>query len=117
MGYKRTTHTIYAVAWPEINVLKVGYSENQRWRPFLLRGGEVVQLSEFDDVVSAFSFESVCHRALRRICRTAFESATPAVPFLGAAGGGWSECYRIPGDLTGRELLELCNIELDLTAV
>lgn len=103
---RKGKHTVYVVHWPETNVVKAGYSERERWRAFLSRGGVVIDLVEFDDVSDAFAYEDVLHCALARRGPFAFESAMDARPYLGGAGGGYTECYRIPEGLTPYELFQ-----------
>ncbi|AVP67335.1 hypothetical protein [Prescottella equi] len=105
MGYKKTAPTIYVVAWAADRIVKVGYSDRQRWRPFVLRGAEVVDLIEFESVTDAFDFESWAHGALLRLCERAFSSAADAAKYLGNAGGGWKECYVIPAGMEVADLL------------
>lgn len=111
--YKRTRSTVYFVWWPGQRVLKVGYSLFQRWRAFELRGAELLALKEFDNDADAWDSEDLCHQALRAVCRAAFLEGAEATALLGGAGGGWAECFRVPGDLMGCELLAFCDAALD----
>lgn len=105
MSYKRTVHTTYLVHWPDTNILKVGYSQCQRWRPFVLRGAVIVDLIEFPDSTGAFEMETVIQEALDRVIPRAYTSAEQAVDALGGRGGGWKECYRLPAGQTPLEVL------------
>lgn len=106
MGYKRTEPTVYIVHWPEIGVVKAGYSCNQRWRAFALRGATVVDLVPCEDSTDAFALEHVVEEALRRECRKrAFTSADDAAPYLGNRGGGWLECWKLPPGRTPMQIL------------
>ena len=104
--YSRTKPTVYIVHWPERNVIKCGYSERQRWRPFVLRGALVVDLIEFDTSSDAFEFESVVHEVLSQTCQSAFNSADEAVDLLGGRGGGHCECFVLPPGITPIRLLQ-----------
>jgi hypothetical protein len=106
-------NTIYVVVWPSIRVVKVGYSGRKRWRSFQNRGAELLALKDFDDCTTAFHFEDACHMGLRATCRYAFQSASEAEPYLGNKGGGYLECFRIPGDLTTGEVLEYIDYQLE----
>lgn len=106
MGYARTKDTVYVVHWPEINVFKVGYSAQQRWRSFVLRGANVLKLMEFDTSTEAFLVEGGCHAALWEVSRSPFQTPLEAAPYLGNGGGGYVECFKVPGDLMASEILE-----------
>lgn len=110
-----TRPTVYFVCWYEARVVKVGYSDQSRWRVFRPRGGEVVALKSFERVRDALDFEGACHAALQTCCRPAFRSKQDAIDsrLLGAGGGGWMECFRMPGDLTDLEMLEYCDMALE----
>lgn len=97
MGYKRTVDTVYAVYWADDQILKVGYSEYQRWKPFVARGAEVLSLRTFDTYDEASALEQTCHSLLRHVCERAFDSRAEARPYLGGSGGGYLECYRMLG--------------------
>jgi hypothetical protein len=105
--------TVYAVHWPEINVFKVGISERKRWRTFVNRGANVLAImDDFDDYIGASDFEAACHFAAESVCRPAFTSAREAVSYLGNHGGGYMECYRVPGDLMPSEILRFLDSQL-----
>ena len=113
--YSRTKPTVYAVYWPEINVFKVGFSEHQRWRMFVLRGAKILGLLDnFDSFSQALNFEDACHLALWPTCRPGFSSAKEAAPYLGASGGGYVECFRVPGDLMPSEILLFIDTQLEV---
>jgi len=115
---RRVKHkpTVYAVHWPEINVFKIGYSEQKRWRAFELRGANILALQEFDVFDLAYYFEYLCHRAAWEVCRPAFSSAHKAVPYLGGRGGGYVECCQVPGDLMPWEILPFIDYRLSARA-
>jgi hypothetical protein len=98
-------HTVYIVHWPDIGVIKAGYTGRKRWRTFVNRGAQIVDLVPFDNSTDAFEFESMVHRRLSSLGPLAFTSATEASPYLGRGGGGWCECYRMPDGVTPMELL------------
>jgi hypothetical protein len=97
VGYKRTAHTVYVVYWPEERLLKVGYSERQRWKPFVARGAEVLALKQFSSYDAASFYEHTCHKIMRQVCPRPFTSAHQARQYLGSDGGGYRECYRMLG--------------------
>lgn len=111
---RRVRHkpTVYAVHWPEINVFKVGFSEYRRWRAFEARGANVLDLMMFDHFKEAFDFELACHLAMSEVCRSAFKSGQEAACYLGSRGGGYKECYRVPGDLMPNEILKFIDFRL-----
>lgn len=97
MGYSETEPTVYIVYWPEINVVKAGFSCNQRWRSFALRGAVVVDLVPCGNARDAFALERLVDRALQSVCRRRpFKSAAEAAPYLGNRGGGYLECWSLP---------------------
>lgn len=96
MGYKETRPTTYLVCWPEVGIVKAGYTARQRWRKFLLRGAHLLQTVEFDSGISAFELETQLDDYLRAVCEPAFHGPAEAEPYLGTGGGGWLECYRLP---------------------
>ena len=112
MGYRKTKHTIYTVFWPKRRIIKVGYSEKQRWRSFEIRGANTIGLMEFDDISDALAFERACHYGLSRVCRPAFPSSSTASKYLGHGGGGYSECYVLPADLMESEMLDFIDYQL-----
>lgn len=103
-------NTIYFVWWPAARVMKVGYTDQSRWRIFEPRGAEVLLLRQFDSARAALDFESACHEALASACRPAFagREQAKASELLGSQGGGWLECFAVPADLMGSELVEFC---------
>lgn len=94
MGYKRTDTTVYIVHWPAIGAFKVGCSERQRWRTFLLRGADLLSLTPFGNAVAAYQHEGRLHQVASSTCRPAF----------GSRGDGFAECYRVPD---GRRATEI----------
>jgi hypothetical protein len=109
--------SVYAVYWPEINVFKVGTSEShrRRWRTFINRGAILLGLKDFKGFsFSDYDFEGVCHDVLSDVCRRGFNTSAEAVPYLGGQGGGWLECYRVPGDLMPSEILDFLDSRLEV---
>lgn len=104
--------TVYAVHWTEINVFKIGFSENNRWRSFVNLGANVLGLMEFESVSEGYDFEDACHIALRAVCRPGFDDSSEAICYLGGRGGGYVECYRTPGDLMPMEILDFVDSQL-----
>lgn len=110
-----TPNTIYFVWWPTARIMKVGYSDQSRWRVFEARGAEVLALKSFPTCREALDFELACHDALKSVCRPGFPSRelAKASGLLGATSGGWLECFKVPADLTAAELLDFCDLALD----
>ena len=105
--------TVYAVHWPDINVFKIGFSERKRWRAFLNRGANLIGLlDDFANASEGYDFEYACHIVSSEVCRPGFESSVEARPYLGGSGGGYVECYRVPGDLMPSEILHFVNSRL-----
>lgn len=105
--------TVYAVHWPEINVFKIGFSERRRWRAFVNRGANLIGLlDDFANASEGYDFEHACHIVSREVCRPGFRTAAEANPYLGNAGGGYVECYQVPGDLMPTEILDFVNSRL-----
>ena len=99
MGYKRTTHTVYAVAIPG-GIVKIGYSAGQRWRNFVARGARVLWLVEFPDTLAgcreALEYESAVHRWMSERFPPGYASKAEANAALGIGGAGFKECYAVP---------------------
>ncbi len=93
MGYKPTAPSVYMVAWPDLNIVKVGYSYVQRWKPFLARGGRLIGVEEFADAAAAFRRESDIAWLMAEISNPAFTHKAQAAVILGNRGSGWSECW------------------------
>lgn len=112
MGYKRTQATVYIVYWPDIRVVKAGYSYNQRWRAFERRGAVIVDLVPCEDWRDAFALEHLVDRALQRACRKRpFRSAEEATPYLGNRGGGYLECWHLPAGVSPMDILTTTDWE------
>lgn len=79
-------YTIYCVRWRAANVVKVGYSDESRWRIFEARGAEAI-LPHFGDA--------------------AFESRADAIAsgLLSSAACGYTECFRVTGDVLDADLI------------
>lgn len=105
-GYKKHNPSVYVVRWPD-GVLKVGYTEKQRWRKFALLGAELLAVYEFASHVPAFGLESVGLSFLARFGEPAFETIDDSYEHVGPDGGGYRECYRLTSVYVGaNELLE-----------
>jgi hypothetical protein len=98
-------YVVYLVHWPDIAVMKAGVSCQKRWRAFVQRGAEIVDLVPCDDPADAYELESVVHAGLIG-SGLAFRSAAEAVPYLGGNGGGYRECFRVPDGMTPMEILQ-----------
>lgn len=109
-GWARTAPTTYFVAWPD-GVFKVGYSERQRWRRFLLRGARVARLVPFADFRDAFALEEQALAVLRRYAPDAFDMSVAAEGHLGCRGGGWLECVQLMPEQCDRicERISVCT--------
>lgn len=87
--------SVYAVAWPEHRLIKIGYTHLRRWRTFTARGGVLILEEPFPTSTEAFAREAVLHDRIATRAPKAFHTRTEAKPFLGQSGGGWLECYRM----------------------
>ena len=112
MGYARTVPTVYTVNWPQDRIVKVGYSAQTRWRAFQIRGANLLGLMEFQTGGDALDFEYACQMGLKTVCRAAFNAAADAINYLGNGGGGYLECYLLPGDLMQSEVLAFIDSRL-----
>lgn len=96
-GYKKHNPTTYVVQWPD-GVVKVGYTEKQRWRKFVILGATVLATYEFDSHVPAFAAEQMGLDWLAQHGAQAFGALADSRMHVGPDGGGYKECYRIgPG--------------------
>lgn len=94
--------TVYVVIWPRDSIVKVGRTIlPSRVRKFVIRGAIVHRLI-FDALKSD---ESAVLSLLRNIGTPAFDSWQQSVPWLGAGGTGFSECYRV-----GERLSEFLDV-------
>lgn len=110
-GYKTTVPMVYVVGWREAGVIKNGFSERQRWRPFVLRGAELIALYAFPHSgVEAVRFETFLEEKAAMLYRPAFLDKTDeARELLGGAGGGYLECYRADVDDWASIVLKQCS--------
>lgn len=101
--------TVYCVRWDEYEVVKVGYSDESRWRIFEPRGARVLALWQFPSCIEALDHEEVCHSILEAVGGPAFDSKDQARTsrLLGSQGCGWTECFKVPARVTDNELLDL----------
>lgn len=95
MADSQQIDSVYAVAWPEHNLVKVGYSHLRRWRTFTARGGLLILNESFPTSTEAFAREASLHARIGAKAARAFNARGEAMPFLGGSGGGWLECYRM----------------------
>lgn len=95
MGWKKHPLTIYLVSWDEQGVVKIGTTFRQRWRKFTLRGARLVATWPLP---TAYEFELAAQMEAGRRWQRAFTTRDAAIPFLGADGAGWRECYRTTPD-------------------
>lgn len=93
MAYKPTAPSVYMVAWPDLNIVKVGYSYVQRWKPFVARGGILIGVEEFEDTAGAFLREDDLAWLMAEISERAFDHKAQAAEILGNKGSGWTECW------------------------
>jgi hypothetical protein len=104
---------VYAVFWPDINVFKIGITNRKRWGSFVSRGAKLLAtLDNFENGSQALDFERACHIVSSEVCRPAFTSSAEATPYLGNGGGGYLECFRVPGDLMPSEILRFIDSRL-----
>lgn len=84
--------TVYVVFWPKERIVKAGVTIlPSRVKKFTSRGAIVLALY-FNETTD---LEKALHQHLAAIGLRAFTNWTRAVPYLGAGGTGFSECYRI----------------------
>lgn len=114
MGYKRVDPTVYVVIWDADSIVKVGYSERQRWRKFAIRGARVAELVTFQHFSAAMSAELEAHRFLWAKVPLAFASASDAASHLGPDGGGWCETYHLGPEHA--DALQACIAQLHASA-
>jgi hypothetical protein len=93
VGRKRHDLAIYVVSWDALGIVKVGTTNCQRWRTFVLRGARLVGVRTMK---GAFDLEGAAHQAIASQWKPAFADRTAAAPFLGNQGSGWCECYLMP---------------------
>jgi hypothetical protein len=109
-GYKQTDPTCYIVDWPDAGVFKVGFSCNQRWRKFVLRGANVVALHSVPGATAAFALECYFENYALMLCRRAFDEKTDeARALLGSDAGGYLECHRGDGHKFYDLMLKHCS--------
>lgn len=107
-GYKKHAPTIYVVF--KDDVVKVGFTEKQRWRKFVLLGCELLATYEFETAREAFDFETFGHAWLRSIgAALAFSSIEASAGFVGPDGGGYAECYSLDRSMLGPMLEHLAE--------
>ncbi|WP_349318876.1 hypothetical protein [Mycolicibacterium canariasense] len=105
MTYQATKHTVYIVHWPDLGIVKVGYSLHQRWRTFVNRGAVVVDLVEVDSRGDGYALEALVLAAFAKRCGPAFESQPEADPYLAGRGAGWRECFKLPAGVSPMDIL------------
>lgn len=89
---------VYVVFWPKSGVFKIGFSTLSRWRTFVSRGADVVELYAFDSHEDAFAVETWLQASADELTDRAFPECTDeARKLLGHNGSGYLECYR--GDM------------------
>lgn len=86
--------TVYVVAWPDQEIVKAGYTTNERWKPFVARGGVVLKIERYTTGAEALQRERYLENALMAEFERAFMEKSQALPLLGSGGAGYSECYR-----------------------
>ena len=107
--------TIYVVWWRERNILKVGYTDQSRWRIFEPRGAVVLALWQFPTFMGALDFESFCHRQLESFLPPAFaDKAEAKTSRLVPGGCGHLECYQLTDEWTATDVLEYLRSHLTL---
>jgi len=109
----RVPPSVYGVAWDADRIVKIGFSEYQRWRHFIGRGGRVIFVRQFAEFHSAITAEGVCHDLLRSLSFACpFRSAIDAEPYMGRGGGGWRECYAMTAEDALRAMDAVCPTAL-----
>ena len=95
MGRKRHDLAVYVVSWDDHGIVKIGTTNCQRWRTFMLRGARLIAVWTAKD---AYELEGDVHRTMASRWKPAFADRAAAVPFLGSHGSGWCECYLMSAD-------------------
>lgn len=86
---------VYIVHWPADRIVKVGTTIlPKRVRKFEIRGAQVLRLIYDGSVLVEREF----HRYLSEVGEPAFATWRDAIDHLGAGGGGFTECYRVPAN-------------------
>lgn len=110
MGYQTTDPTCYVVDWPDAGVFKIGYSAQQRWRSFVLKGANIVALHPFPQSTGAFNLETYFENCAQMLYPGAFDEKTPeAQSLLGPDCGGYLECHRGDGHEFYALMLKHCS--------
>ena len=90
-----TGNFVYVVRWPD-GVVKVGCAGSRsRWRQFVCRGAELMQLCSFPTGAEALHAEAVVQESLKRSYSPAFDTREEATLHTGD-GGGYLECFYMP---------------------
>lgn len=110
-GYARHVPSVYLVGWDDALIIKPGYTGCRRYRKFEIR--EATTYGVWGGTGArpwreALLTENALGRILRAHCESAFTSAVDAIPYLGARGGGYLECYRAPDRDTYLAMLSRC---------
>lgn len=97
----------YLVGWDEALIIKAGSTfYHRRYRAFVNRGAALYGLR---DGTGSVALECELEGALSTFLQErAFEDKWVAVPFLGAGGGGYTECHRAPDKATYLDALSMC---------
>ena len=69
MGRKRHDLAVYVVSWDDQGIVKIGTTNCQRWRTFMLRGARLIVVWTTKD---AYELEGNVHRALASQWKPAF---------------------------------------------
>ena len=105
--------TVYVVWWRQPDIIKVGYTNQSRWRVFEPRGADVLALWQFPNALDALDFESFCHRELEALLPLAFADKTEAKESRLVPGGcGHMECYQLGDEWTATDVLEYLSAHL-----
>jgi len=101
----------YGVEWASNDghrIVKFGISSKpSRWEGFTRLGGRLVLLLP-DAWLSGYPSEGHMHQSAETFADRAFNQKAEAAPYLGAACGGWTECYRVPDHLTTAAFVMEC---------
>lgn len=107
------TLDLYVVRWPKHGLVKVGVSQNQRWREF--GGGVELALTVRASRKLTLAIEAETHERLSTRCARPFRRETQAARLLGSKGAGFTECYTDDGCALSVVMAVVMDLQADVT--